>query len=49
LFDGARRPFAIVEGLMKMGSVFLPGTVAATMLLGLAGTWRALAQELRNL
>ncbi len=36
-----------------MGFVFLPGTVAATMLLGLAGTWRALArkpaQELRSL
>jgi len=58
---GVAAAFAIVEGLMKMGFVFLPGTVAATtlaalaatMLLGLAGTWRALArkpaQELRNL
>ena len=58
---GAAAAFGIVEGLMKMGFVFLPGTVAATalaalaatMLLGLAGTWRVLARkpgpELRSL
>jgi putative ABC transport system permease protein len=58
---GAAAAFGIVEGLMKMSFVFLPGTVAATalaalaatMLLGLAGTWRVLARkpgpELRSL
>jgi putative ABC transport system permease protein len=58
---GSAAAFAIVDGLMKMSFVFLPGTVAATtfaalaatMLLGLAGTWRALARkpgpELRSL
>ncbi len=61
LFAGSAAAYAIVEGLMKMGFVFLPGAVAATTLaalivtlaLGLGGTWRTLARkvgpELRNL
>ena len=61
LLAGGAAAFGIVEGLMKMGFVFLPGTVLATalaalvvtVLLGVAGTWRVLAKkpgpELRNL
>lgn len=50
---GAGAAFLIIEALMKMDFVFLPGTVAATALgalaftiaLGLAGTWRILGQR----
>ncbi len=50
---GSGAAYAIVEGLMKLDFVFLPGAVAATTLgalaitiaLGLAGTWRALAEK----
>ncbi len=61
LLAGGAAAFGIVEGMMKMSFVFLPGTVLATalaalivtVLLGVAGTWRVLAKkpgpELRNL
>ncbi len=61
LVAGAGAAFGLVEGLMKMSFVFLPGTMLATalaaliatVLLGVAGTWRVLAKkpgaELRNL
>ncbi len=61
LLAGGAAAFGIVEGMMKMSFVFLPGTVLATalaalivtVLLGVAGTWRVLARkpgpELRNL
>jgi putative ABC transport system permease protein len=53
LLAGGAAAFGIVEGLMKMGFVFLPGTVLATalaalvvtVLLGVAGTWRVLAKK----
>jgi putative ABC transport system permease protein len=61
ILAGSAAAFGIAEGLMKLNFVFLPepvaatalATLATTMLLGLAGTWRVLARkpgpELRNL
>jgi len=61
LIAGVAAAYGIVEALMKMRFVFLPGAVglttlaalAATLSIGLLGTWRVLsrrpAQELRSL